>query len=265
MIYRRFEALNQDVSLLSLGTVKFGRNTGVKYPDSFALPDDRAVHTLLSRAEDLGINLLDTAPAYGESEARIGRALNNRERWILCTKVGEVFADGGSTYDFSGPATTRSITSSLQRLHTDHLDVVLIHSDGNDLAILEHSDCLETLQALRAKGMIRAVGMSHKTVAGGMRALALGVDVLMTELNDANQAQLPVLSQAAAAGSAVFVKKALGSGWRGRDSLRFVAAQPEVTSIVVGTLSPVHLGDNATTVCDTAGKSAGGSAGGTTS
>ena len=56
------------VSALGLGTVKIGRDQGVKYPTAFSIPDDDAVRNLLARARELGINLIDTAPAYGRSE-----------------------------------------------------------------------------------------------------------------------------------------------------------------------------------------------------
>ena len=59
-----------DVSSLGLGTVKFGRNQEVKYPTGFSLPVDRAIESLLDVARESGINLLDTAPAYGSSEQR---------------------------------------------------------------------------------------------------------------------------------------------------------------------------------------------------
>ena len=49
------------VGPVGLGTAKFGRNTAVKYPQLFALPNDRAIDRLLGRAEDLGVNLADTA------------------------------------------------------------------------------------------------------------------------------------------------------------------------------------------------------------
>jgi len=58
------------VSPLGLGTVKMGRNTAVKYPRHFEIPDDKQVQNVLSQAWELGINLLDTAPAYGNSEQR---------------------------------------------------------------------------------------------------------------------------------------------------------------------------------------------------
>ena len=63
---------------ISLGTVKFGRNTDVKYPKKFELPEDKVIVDLLSKAQELGVNLLDTAPAYGNSEHRIGQLLPGR-------------------------------------------------------------------------------------------------------------------------------------------------------------------------------------------
>ncbi|MES2607042.1 MAG: aldo/keto reductase, partial [Pseudomonadota bacterium] len=74
------------VSALGLGTVKFGRNSGVKYPTAFELPDDKAIRNLLALARELRINLIDTAPAYGTSEARIGELLTDRKHWLLATK-----------------------------------------------------------------------------------------------------------------------------------------------------------------------------------
>ena len=64
-----------DVSVLGLGTVKLGRDKGVKYPESFTIPNDEAALALLQQAWDLGINLIDTAPAYGNSEQRLGELL----------------------------------------------------------------------------------------------------------------------------------------------------------------------------------------------
>ena len=80
-----------EVSSLGLGTVKFGRNQEVRYPNSFSLPSDQEIINLLDLAQSLGINLLDTAPAYGSSEQRIGRLLSNRANWVICTKIGEEF------------------------------------------------------------------------------------------------------------------------------------------------------------------------------
>ena len=89
------------VSCLGLGTVKFGRNQEVKYPEKFALPSDEIISKLLDQAQSLGINFLDTAPAYGSSEQRLGRLLSRRQDWVICTKVGEEFVTGKSFFDFS--------------------------------------------------------------------------------------------------------------------------------------------------------------------
>lgn len=237
------------VSVLGLGTVKLGRNRQVRYPATFELPDEAAARRLLDSAADLGINLLDTAPAYGDSEARLGTLLRGRRRdWILCTKVGEEYHAGQSHFDFSAAHIRASVARSLRRLATDYVDVVLIHSDGRDLEILDETDALETLLALKRAGHVRAVGISHKTPAGGRRAVELGCDVVMATLNLTEQGEAELISDAGRRGCGVLVKKALASGHAGADSLRFAVSQPGVSSVVVGTIDPAHLEQNARVV-----------------
>lgn len=239
------------VSSLGLGTVKFGRNQEVKYPSSFTLPVDRAIEDLLALAQELGINLLDTAPAYGSSEQRIGRLLRNRENWVLCTKVGEEFTTGKSFFDFGAEHTRRSVERSLRDMRTDVLDIVLIHSDGDDLRILERTDCLPTLLKMRDKGLIKALGMSTKTVEGGLRAVEL-LDVVMATYNPSYTADAPVIAAAHAANKGVLIKKALNSGHdalgsaaQTADSLRTALALPGVSSAIIGTINSEHLRANA--------------------
>ena len=164
---RDLGATGMRVSCLGLGTVKFGRNQGVKYPRGFDLPSDREISMLFDIAREAGINLIDTAPAYGSSEQRIGKLLPDRDHWLLCGKVGEIFQDGRSRFDFGAAHVRASVEQSLRDLRTDRLDLVLIHSDGNDLDILANSDCLETLERMRDEGLLRATGMSSKTIEGG--------------------------------------------------------------------------------------------------
>mgnify|MGYP001319187092 CR=1 FL=1 len=241
------------VSLLGLGTVKFGRNQGVKYPRPFALPSDREALTLLELAWDLGINLLDTAPAYGQSEERLGRLLRRcRRDWVIVTKVGEEFREGVSRFDFSAAATRASVERSLRRLGVETLDAVLIHSSGDDLAILEREDVLPALRDLQQAGLIRVVGMSSKTVAGGLRAVEC-CDVVMVTYNLAQREELPVIRAAHAAGKGVLIKKGLLSGHLdllantdpAQAALKLIFAEPGVSSVVVGTLNQEHLRVNA--------------------
>ena len=67
MLKRALGSTGIDVSVLGLGTVKIGRNQQVKYPSGFELPDDQSVIELFELARSLGINFIDTAPAYGSS------------------------------------------------------------------------------------------------------------------------------------------------------------------------------------------------------
>ena len=237
------------VSPLGLGTVKIGRNTAVKYPQHFDIPDDKHVQNLLSQAWDLGINLLDTAPAYGNSEQRLGELLNKQSHdWIIATKVGETFdaATGESHYNFSPEAITASIHQSLKRLKRDVLDIVLIHSDGNDKKIINQG-ALEILADLKQQGLIRATGMSTKTVEGGLLALQQS-DIAMVMHNLEYQQEQSVIEQAAVDNKGIFIKKALASGHLNSDDVQknfdFIYSHSAVSSVIIGTIMPKHLEDN---------------------
>jgi len=240
------------VSILGLGTVKLGRNLGVKYPSAFDIPSDKEARDLLAIASELGINLLDTAPAYGNSEQRLGELLQGqRERWLICTKVGEEFENGASRFDFSPGHTRASIERSLRRLRTDRLEIVLVHSDGNDLDIINRSGTLETLAELKEEGKILAFGMSTKTVEGGVLA-ARKSDCVMVTWNLEYDDDIPVIEFCREQGKGVLIKKALASGHAakagGQDpvgkSFSTIFSNPGVTSAVIGTINPAHLRDN---------------------
>ncbi|MDE0736361.1 MAG: aldo/keto reductase, partial [Pirellulaceae bacterium] len=82
MIYHTLGRSGLEVSAISLGTggpSRIGQRTHA---------DESRSHQVIQRALDLGINLLDTAPAYGDSEAILGRALKgiDRKRYYLATK-----------------------------------------------------------------------------------------------------------------------------------------------------------------------------------
>ncbi|NOX49809.1 MAG: aldo/keto reductase [Gammaproteobacteria bacterium] len=236
-----------NVAAVSLGTVKFGRDQGVKYP--VKIPDDKQALTLLATALGLGINLLDTAPAYGESERRLGQLISDqRDQWVLCTKVGEEFDGKQAQYDFSPEHCRRSVMRSLKRLNTDRLDIVLIHSNGDDLDILQRQGTLQVLQDLKAEGKILAAGISHKTVAGAHEAIKQGADVLMATLNSQYTDEVDLIAKAAQQGVGVLIKKALASGQATAQGLAFVAQRSGVSSIVVGTTNVAHLQQNVAVV-----------------
>ena len=238
-------------SMLGLGTVKFGRNQGVKYPQGFEIPDDASILKLLSLAADSGINLLDTAPAYGVAQQRIGQLVGNSRDWLISTKVGEKFTDGKSEYSYSEADTRGSVENSLRVLKREVLDIVMIHSNGDDLRILQHEAVLETLLEMKQEGKIRALGISSKTVEGGLYALQY-LDVVMCTYNLKETAELPVIEAAAKRNKAIFIKKGLMSGHLADadsddpllKSYRHVFSRRGVSSMIVGTINPVHLRQN---------------------
>lgn len=251
---RRLGSTGIDVSCIGLGTVKIGRNEGVKYPAGFELPDDTQVRNLLSLSRELGVNLLDTAPAYGTSEERLGQLLSDRQQWIICSKVGEEFIDGQSSFDFSGAHVRRSIERSLQRLKTDYLDIVLVHSDGNDEHIIRRTDCFDALRRCREDGLIRSFGISTKSIAGGL----LGVeesDVVMVTYHPGAPEDAVVIDAASAANKGVLIKKAFNSGHSVsaapgvsadpvQATMDFIFAHPGVSSVIIGTINPAHVRQN---------------------
>ncbi len=233
------------VSVVGFGAFKIGRNQGIKYPHGYQLPDEQQVARLLNAVLDAGINFIDTAPAYGVSEERIGRSLRHRrDEFVLSTKVGETFVDGRSHYDFSAESVRASVHRSLKRLQTDVLDVLFIHSDGRDLHILTETDVVATLLELRDKGDVRAVGLSGKTVEGARAALEWA-DVLMVQYHLQDRSHEPVIAAAAERGVGVVVKKGLASGHlTPEEAIPFVLANPGVSSLVIGGLNLEHIRQN---------------------
>ena len=234
-----------DVSPLGLGTVKIGRNEQVKYPQGFDIPGDADVSELLALALELGINFIDTAPAYGSSEQRLGQLLPHADDWVIMTKVGEIFEDGKSRFDFSAKHTRQSIESSLKKLKRDMVDVVLVHSDGNDMNIINNEAALETLDKMKQEGLIRAYGMSTKTIEGGCWIVE-NTDVVMATYNLETDDELPVIELAHEINKGVVIKKGLQSGHADsvEDAFRHVLVQPGVSSMIIGTINANHLRDN---------------------
>ncbi|HET6423837.1 MAG TPA: aldo/keto reductase [Planctomycetaceae bacterium] len=230
---------------LGFGAFKIGRNQGIKYPQPYDLPDEDEVARLLNSVLDLGCTLIDTAPAYGLSEERIGRAIGTRRsEFVLSTKVGETFADGQSTFDFSRAGVEASLHRSLKRLRTDVLDVVFIHSNGDDDHILRQTDTAAVLQEWKARGAIRAIGLSGKTLQGARQAMSWA-DALMVEYHLDDTSHAEVMAEAARRNIAVFVKKGLASGRLPADeAIRFVLSNPAVTTLILGGLNFVHFQHN---------------------
>jgi L-galactose dehydrogenase len=154
MQYRTLGRTGLRVSALSLGGVAFGDMYGQLAPGEA----DACVH----RAVDLGINLIDTSPYYGQtrSESVLGEILSAglRDKVYLCSKAGR---NGFADFDFSPAAMERSVEASLKRLRTNYLDILIAHdvefADDFEAVFTETAGALHQL---KRAGKCRFVGMS---------------------------------------------------------------------------------------------------------
>lgn len=238
-----------ECSRLGWGAFKIGRDQGTKFPEPYSVPSEEESIRIIHEMLDLGITLIDTAPSYGLSEERLGKALvDRRDEVVLSTKVGEHFKDGHSSYDFSSTAAVKSVQDSLRRLKTDHVDILWVHSDGNDMDIVNDQSYVETLESFKEAGMTRAIGFSGKSVEGNRSALSWA-DALMTEYHLQDRSHEDLILEAAEQGTGVLIKKALQSGQLpGDEALRFILqespAAEAITSVIVGSLSSRRMKSN---------------------
>lgn len=167
MEYRRLGRTNLDVSLLGLGSggpSQLGQKSGV--PES-------EVHTLIDTALGLGINLIDTAAAYGESEAILGRALQGqpRDSYVLCTKASPTVKEEAANRPRTAAELAASLDASLRRLQTDVIDVFQIHAVTPDTYGHTRDVLVPELIRQRDRGKIRFLGITEAFASDHERAV----------------------------------------------------------------------------------------------
>jgi aryl-alcohol dehydrogenase-like predicted oxidoreductase len=129
--------------------------------------DERESVDTIRAALDQGINLIDTAPAYGfgVSEETVGRAVaaaGLRSRAVIATKVGLEWRDGKVYRNATGDRIMQEIDQSLRRLRTDYIDIYQVHWPDPLVPIEETAEAMLTLHD---QGKIRAIGVSNFSVA----------------------------------------------------------------------------------------------------
>ena len=165
----------QATTRLGLGTASLGSTAR-------SMTDDIAVATI-RHAIDHGIGCIDTAPAYGDAERRVGLALAGgyRDRVHLTTKTDR---DYSGTPSEIGARIQRTFEQSLRLLQTDRVDQLLIHDAPNAHVVFARGAALDTVLRLKAEGAVGAVGL-------GLRELDLleagvesgSVDAVLTFLS----------------------------------------------------------------------------------
>jgi aryl-alcohol dehydrogenase-like predicted oxidoreductase len=156
MEYRSINGLQLAASRIGLGTWAVG---GWMWGGS---DEQESIRTIRS-ALDKGINLIDTAPVYGfgRSEEIVGKAIQEhggRDRVILATKTGVEWRNGGVSRNASRERILREVDHSLQRLHTDYIDLYQVHWPDPLIPIEETALAMKELYEA---GKIRAIGTSN--------------------------------------------------------------------------------------------------------
>ena len=203
------------VSALALGTVELGLDYGIAVPGEYGRPATDEAIRLVHAAIDGGITLIDTARAYGESEAVLGQALRGRRaQVVLATKVRTQRDDGTTP---SGAELRQlmeqALETSLRLLETDYVDIWQIHNV--DAALLDRLDVVaEVFAAARQAGVVRAVGGSTYGAEMPLLALQTGLfDMLQVTYSVLDQRLADqVLPAAAARGVGVVVRSILLKG-----------------------------------------------------
>jgi aryl-alcohol dehydrogenase-like predicted oxidoreductase len=164
--------LNLDTKAASLGETsltvsRIGLGTWAIGGWMWGGTDDQESVNTIRAAVERGINLIDTAPAYGfgHSEEIVGRAIAEsqlRSRVVIATKVGLEWKNGKVFRNASRGRILREAEDSLRRLRTDYIDIYQVHWPDPLVSIEETA---EAVQTLFDQGKIRAIGVSNFSVA----------------------------------------------------------------------------------------------------
>lgn len=231
---------------------------------------------VLNTALDAGINFLDTAACYGNSEELIGRTVaHRRSEYILATKCGHV----AGRYN-GEPWTPQTIADSIDRsllyMKTDYLDLIQLHSCN--LEILKQGEVIQTLQDAKDAGKTRFIGYSGDNEHAAWAVDSGVFDTLQTSFSLVDQrARRGLLQAAESNGMGIIIKRPIGNGvWGAVRSNRpytdeyfnraqlmqaegdlpglsqndiylamaFVFSHSEVSTAIVGTSNPVHMRSN---------------------
>lgn len=240
----------------------------------YARASARTVTKLLGSALDAGLNVVDTAECYEDSEVLIGKAIGHRRHdYHLFTKCGH--GGGWGRADWRPDALLKSIERSLKRLATDHVDLIQLHSCS--LEHLKRGDVIAALERARERGFTRYIGYSGDGAAARYAIECGRFDTLQTSVSIADQEALELtLPLARERQMGVIAKRPIANvAWRYTrrpesyyadywerlraldypflreaksavaTSLRFTLSVPGVHTAIVGTTKPERWQENA--------------------
>lgn len=263
---RKLGNTDMQVSVLGFGGAEIG----------FEGATQQEVNNLLNSALDAGLNVIDTATGYMNSEEMIGKAVSaRRDDYYLFSKCGWSGDTGEDSW--KAEAILRHIEKSLKLLNTDWLDLIQLHSCSEE--ILRRGDVITAVQKAREKGYTRYIGYSGDGEAAKYAISTGAFDTLQTSINIADQQVLHEnLPMARERNMGVIAKRPIANAawktgkqpenayhheyWRRLQklqygflkenlddavsiALRFTLSQPGVHTAIVGTKQPGRWKQNA--------------------
>ena len=208
MRYKLFGNTGMEVSEMALGTWGIGGAGWDDRPEEMRLDAIRA-------AVELGVNFIDTAPAYnaGAAEKLVGQAIHTmgcREKVFIATKCGNEFIDGQYVRCGRPENILRECEESLQNLQTDYIDLYLIHWPDERV---HFSETMGAINELKAQGKVRHVGVSNfsreQIEQAGQHCPIEAIQVQYSMVARDNE---PLMKWAAARGMGVMTYGSLGGG-----------------------------------------------------
>ena len=203
---------------LSVSEIGFGAWAvgGNAFGNSYGATDDAESTRAIRRAFELGCNFFDTADVYGHghSEALLGAALQDvRDQVFIATKVGGNFYDGDVHMDFTPSYLRLAVERSLERLGTDHIDLLQLHNPPINL--ISTPGTYEPLEEMKREGLIRFYGVSvHPPEEGVAAVQATRPDTVQIVYNLARrEAEDTFLPTAQAANVGVIAREPLANGF----------------------------------------------------
>ena len=193
-----------DLSVLSLGTVQLGLNYGIN--NANGKPSQETANAILDAAIEGGINTLDTAAAYGDSEVVIGNWLKTvpaEKRPFIVTKA--VHLDQSSPENLRKDLFAR-VRASKERLGVERLDLLMLHHF--DEYLLNKELFRDLMQELKESGEVRFTGASAYSTDDYAELAATGFDATQIPLNlfDWGQIENGGIKKLERAGMMVFVR-----------------------------------------------------------
>jgi aryl-alcohol dehydrogenase-like predicted oxidoreductase len=262
-----------EVSEIGLGTVELGMDYGLRIPGEFERPSERDAISLVHEVVDAGINFFDAARAYGAAEEVLGKALHGlRDKVILCTKCAWFPGDVPSDPELHR-AVRKDVETSLRMLHTDYVDLLMIHTAPTE--VVSRDEVLGLLQDLRREGKTRFIGVSTYGQEAPLAAikddrwdvLEIAYSLLDQEVEErvlplAKEADIGIVARSVLyRGVLTDLAKRLPADMRhlqpqvdalsfliqpgkqtmAQAALRFVLSNPAVSVAIIGMRKPAHL------------------------